>query len=64
MVDVRHVGGRATEEIGVIFLERLHLVLERCDVIADRDDPDAERPAFRLHAQAEQGEVAAPRSTG
>src|SRR6267143_6194554 len=63
-VDIGHVRRRAAEEIGVVLLERLHLVLERRDVVADRDDPNAERPALRLHAETEEGEVAAPRSAG
>src|SRR6266542_3475762 len=50
----------AAEERGVVALERLHLVLECRDVIADRDDADAGRPALRLHPEPEQRQVTAP----
>src|SRR5437773_1577899 len=55
---------RAAEKIGVVFLERFHLVLVRGDVVADRNDPDPNAPPLRLDAEPEEREITAPGSTG
>src|SRR2546430_8882105 len=63
-VALRHIHRRAAEEIGVVFLERFHLVLVRGDVVADRNDPDPNAPPLRLDAEPEEREITAPGSTG
>src|SRR5436309_3461594 len=59
-VPLRDLARRAAKECGVVLLERLHLVLVRRDVVADRNDADAERPPLRLCTETKEREVAAP----
>src|SRR5439155_26993380 len=54
VIALRDVRGLSTEQGRVVLLQRFHLVFECSDVVPDRHDADAERPALGLHADSEE----------
>src|SRR5947209_17598440 len=63
VIAVRDVPGRSTEQGRVVALQGFHLIVERRDIVPDRHDADAKRPALGLHAKSEERQVTAPRRT-